>query len=416
MVNSEVINNQPWQQMIALVDMNSFFASIEQLDQPELFGRPVAVTNGLQGTCIITCSYEARYWGIKTGMRLKQAKKLCPDIIQRPSRPKRYAEISTKIMQALTAITPDIEVYSVDEAFLELTHCQRIIESPEVIANKIQELIIKISGLSCSIGISGDKTTAKYAAKQNKPHGITIIHPEKSVDALRDAPVTDLCGIANGIQRFLNAHGVYKCGDMKNIPISVLGKHFGHPGRRIWLMAQGKDPEKIKTDVAEPKSIGHGKVMPPNTKNIKIILMYLQHMSEKVSSRLRKHQLQSNCFYIGIKCKKGWIGEKMKHPYPTDDGRNIMKLGQKMILERWTGEGISQIQVTAIKPRISEQQIDFLEDRNQNIHIREKNRVMDSINERYGDLTIAPSNLIKRSSMPDVIAPAWKPTGHRRTV
>ena len=106
----------------------------------------------------------------------------------------------------------------------------------------------------------------------------------------------------------------------------------------------------------------------------------------------------------------------MKHPYPTDDGRNIMKLGQKMILERWTGEGISQIQVTAIKPRISEQQIDFLEDRNQNIHIREKNRVMDSINERYGDLTIAPSNLIKRSSMPDVIAPAWKPTGHRRTV
>ncbi len=416
MVNSEVINNQPWQQMIALVDMNSFFASIEQLDQPELFGRPVAVTNGLQGTCIITCSYEARYWGIKTGMRLKQAKKLCPDIIQRPSRPKRYAEISTKIMQALTAITPDIEVYSVDEAFLELTHCQRIIESPEVIANKIQELIIKISGLSCSIGISGDKTTAKYAAKQNKPHGITIIHPKKSVDALRDAPVTDLCGIANGIQRFLNAHGVYKCGDMKNIPISVLGKHFGHPGRRIWLMAQGKDPEKIKTDVAEPKSIGHGKVMPPNTKNIKIILMYLQHMSEKVSSRLRKHQLQSNCFYIGIKCKKGWIGEKMKHPYPTDDGRNIMKLGQKMILERWTGEGISQIQVTAIKPRISEQQIDFLEDRNQNIHIREKNRVMDSINERYGDLTIAPSNLIKRSSMPDVIAPAWKPTGHRRTV
>ena len=186
--------------MIALVDMDSFFASIEQFDQPELFGRPVAVTNGLQGTCIITCSYEARYWGIKTGMRLKEAKKLCPDIIQRPSRPKRYAEISTKIMRALTSITPDIEVYSVDEAFLELTHCQKIIKSPEVVAKKIQNLVAEVSGLPCSIGISGDKTTAKYAAKQNKPNGTTVIHPELSEEALSDAPVTDLCGIAKGMQ------------------------------------------------------------------------------------------------------------------------------------------------------------------------------------------------------------------------
>ena len=96
--------------MIALGDMISFIASIEQLDQPELFGRPIAVTNGHQGTCIITCSYEARYWGIKTGMRLKQAKKLSPELIQRPSRPKRYAEISTRIKHGLKNIPPDVEV------------------------------------------------------------------------------------------------------------------------------------------------------------------------------------------------------------------------------------------------------------------------------------------------------------------
>ena len=144
--------------------------------------------------------------------------------------------------------------------------------------------------------------------------------------------------------------------------------------------------------------------------------MYLQHMSEKVGSRLRKHRLQSDCFYIGIKCKKGWIGDRMKCPYPTDDGKSIMKLGRQMILERWTRDGINQIQVTAVRPKALAQQIDFLEDINQNIHVREKNRVMDLINNRYGDLTIVPSNLIKRSSMPDVIAPAWKPTGHRRTV
>ena len=132
-------NSLPWPRMIVLVDMNSFFASIEQLDQPELFGRPVAVTNGNQGTCIITCSYEARYWGIRTGMRLKQAKQLCPELIQRPSRPKRYAQISTKIMHGLKTITPDIEVYSVDEAFLDMPHCQKTIESPEKVAKSIKK-------------------------------------------------------------------------------------------------------------------------------------------------------------------------------------------------------------------------------------------------------------------------------------
>ena len=415
MANLEAINKDSWPRIIALVDMNSFFASIEQMDYPELYGRPVGVTNGLQGTCIITCSYEARSWGIKTGMRLKEAKKLCPDIIQRPSRPKRYAQISTRIMSALKTITPDMEVFSVDEAFLDLTHCKKIIHSPEQIAKKIQDLVCDVSGISCSVGISGDKTTAKYAAKQDKPYGITIIPPLDAESILENVPVDQLCGIGKGIKRFLNSHGVYKCGDMKNIPISVLGKHFGHPGRRIWLMAQGKDPEQIQTIVAPPKSIGHGKVMPPDTRDKRIILTYLQHMSEKVGARLRKHDFKSSVFFIGLKTKNGWIGSKMKLAYSIDDGKKIMQLGEKMIRHRWHGEGIHQIQVTALNPQKSNQQIDFLE-QGEHANIAIKNRVIDLINQKYGNLTIAPSNLMHRSSMPDVIAPAWKPSGHRQTI
>ena len=124
----------PWERAIILVDMNAFFASIEQLDRPEWRGRPLAVTNGLTGTCIITCSYEARAYGIKTGMRLKEGRKLCPDLIQCPARPQRYATVSSNIMQALQDITPDIEVFSVDEAFLDVTHCQRLLGPPERIA------------------------------------------------------------------------------------------------------------------------------------------------------------------------------------------------------------------------------------------------------------------------------------------
>ena len=419
MANSEAISKttQPcWSRMIALVDMNSFFASIEQLDQPELFGRPIAVTNGYQGTCIITCSYEARYWGIKTGMRLKQAKKLCPELIQRPSRPKRYAEISTRIMHGLKNITPDVEVYSVDEAFLDMTHCQKIIKSPEAVAKEIKELIFELSDLSCSIGVSGDKTTAKYAAKQNKPDGLTIIPPEKAEEALQAVPVTELCGIAKGIGGFLNTHGVYTCGDMKKIPISVLGQRFGNPGRRIWLMAQGKDPENIATCIAGPKSIGHGKVMPPNTRDKQTILVYLQHMSEKVGARLRRHDLQASRFFIGIRSQYGWISSKMQTEYPTNDGQQIMQLCHNLIDQQWHDQGISQIQVTAMNPRQCNQQLSLFENSQQEISCNNKNRIMDAINQRYGDLTIAPANLLHRSSMPDVIAPAWQPQGHRRTV
>ncbi|MDH5435818.1 MAG: DNA polymerase IV, partial [Gammaproteobacteria bacterium] len=106
-----------WPRAIILMDMNAFFASIEQMDRPKWRGKPVGVTNGRQGTCIITCSYEARAFGIKTGMRLREARLLCPELIQCPSRPERYAEVSTAIMESLSIITPDIEVFSVDEAF-----------------------------------------------------------------------------------------------------------------------------------------------------------------------------------------------------------------------------------------------------------------------------------------------------------
>ena len=106
-----------WPRVILLADMNAFFASVEQVDHPLWRGRPIALTNGDVGTCIITCSYEARAYGVRTGMRLKKARRLCPELIQCPARPERYAATSTAIMEALQEVTPDIEVFSVDEAF-----------------------------------------------------------------------------------------------------------------------------------------------------------------------------------------------------------------------------------------------------------------------------------------------------------
>lgn len=120
------MSNLAWPRMIALVDMNCFFAAVEQHDHPQWQNKPVAVTNGQLGTTIITCSYEARAYGVKTGMKLNTARLYCPQLIQAASRPERYAQLSTTIMDALIQLTPDIEVYSVDEAFLDFTHCQHL--------------------------------------------------------------------------------------------------------------------------------------------------------------------------------------------------------------------------------------------------------------------------------------------------
>ncbi|PIQ43184.1 MAG: hypothetical protein COV52_03100 [Gammaproteobacteria bacterium CG11_big_fil_rev_8_21_14_0_20_46_22] len=285
-----------WQRAIILIDMDAFFASIEQLDFPELRGKPVAITNGEAGTCIITASYEARRYGIKTGVRLPEAKKRCPSLIVCPSRPRRYVEISSAIMSSLESITPDIEVFSVDEAFLDVTHCQRLWGSPELMASKVKALVQSVSGVTCSVGLSGDKTTAKFAAKQQKPNGLTVIHPSEAKARLSTARVSELCGIGKGIAEFLAARGVVYCGDMEKLPIGVMAKRFGNLGRRIWLMCQAADPSKVSTSTQAAKSLGHGKVLPPNTRSVQDIQTYLRHLCEKLASRLRANGLEAQGF------------------------------------------------------------------------------------------------------------------------
>jgi DNA polymerase-4 len=394
--------------------MNAFFASIEQRDRPEWRGHPLAITNGLKGTCIITCSYEARSYGIQTGMRLKHARRLCPELIQCPAHPERYAATSAAIMTALQDITPDIEVFSVDEAFLDVTRCQRLLGTPSQIGRLAKRKVFEASGVLCSVGVSGDKTTAKFAAKLDKPDGLTVIPPWEAAQCLHDVPVTALCGIARGIGSFLAEYGVHTCGQVRQLPISVLAQRFGNPGRRIWYMCQGQDPATLQTDIPAPRSIGHGKVVPPNTRDRDLLLTWLLHMSEKVGARLRRHHLQALTFYIGLRTGSGWTGGKLRNALPTDNGHDIMALCRRVIDEGWRGEGIHQVQVTALDPVDTGSQLQLFDTLDETQ--REVNTVMDTVNRRYGELVLAPARLLNRSSMPNVIAPAWKPFGHRQTI
>ncbi|MES9901400.1 MAG: DNA polymerase IV [Sedimenticola sp.] len=404
-----------WPRAIILVDMNAFFCGVEQADHPEWQGRPIGITNGEQGTCIITSSYEARAYGVRTGMRVREAKAICPGFIQIPSRPERYAEVSTNIMHALTDITPDVEVFSVDEAFLDISHCRRLLGAPPRVARLVKQTVQEASGgVLCSVGVSGDKTTAKYAAKLHKPDGLTVIPPQQAAATLAPIAVTELCGIADGIGRFLAERGIHRCGDMQRLPIGELGRRFGNPGRRIWLMAQGLDPEPVKQSVPEPKSIGHGKVMPPETRDPQVIITFLQHMAEKVAARLRRCDYRADRFFIGLRTAEAWLSGNYPYNPPTDHGADIMALCRHFMATLWKGQGVYQVQVTAVSLTPDRGQLDLFAP--ERLRQQQLDGAMDAINRRYGEFTLAPARLLLRSKMPNVIAPAWKPFGHRETI
>ena len=404
-----------WKKIILHVDMNAFFASIEQRDNVALQGKPVAVTNGKYGSCIITCSYEARAFGIKTGMKFSDAKLLCPKIIRKSSNPKKYADTSTRIMNILQNISPDVEIFSVDEAFVDLTNCKKIYRSPLDVACTIKDKIYSDVSLPCSIGISENKSMAKFAAKLKKPDGITILNIKKAKQVLQNYLVTELCGVSKGIQKFLNAHNVYTCGDMERIPISILGNRYGNVGRKIWLMAQGLDYDSLKQENKLPKSFGHGKVTIPGLKDVYLIKKIFRHMCEKVAKRMRINNFESNKYIIGFKTWDGWYARKFQLAYYTNSGSSIYKLAELILPEIDYNVGINQVQVTASNPKTLDQQLDIF---NSVIDSKEQkiDNAIDAIHHKFVNVKVGPRKIIRRSKFPDVISPSWRPTGWKRSV
>ena len=406
-----------WKRCIAHVDMDAFFASVEQKLQPRLRNQPIAITNGSHGSCVITCSYEARAFGIKTGMRFAEARQLCNGIEQCPSRPEVYARTSQKVMEALqNHITPDIEVYSVDEAFLDMSKVHLANKDPQHLARRIQSCIYEAVGLPASVGIGGDKTTAKFAAKKAKPKGVWVVSPMHAKKILAQMPVDKLCGIGSGIRRFLAKHGVHTCGGVAHLPVHILADRFGHGGKRIWLMCQGKDPDPIRTVQKDPKTMGHGKVLPPGVRDQSRLRGYISYMAFKLSCRLQQHNLWAQKIWIGITAGHVHTGIE----FPLQVGANDYPLMQKLVdivlQECWRPNTVyKKIQITATELCRHRQNDLFNGKCKQHIRQESLDSTLARINEKFGFSTLRPASL-KALSSPDVIAPSWQPSGHRQTI
>ena len=410
---------QYWRRAIILVDMNAFFAAVEQKDHPEWRGRPVAITNGAQGSCIITCSYEARAYGIKTGMRLKEARRLCPDLIQVASRPERYASVSQKIMQALQSVTPDVEIFSVDEAFLDVTACQRLHGGALACAHLTKYVVFKASGLHCSVGLSSDKTAAKYAAKLDKPNGLTVIPPDEVQARFEHLPVSELCGISRGTANFLAGHAAYTCGDVARLPMQVLSKRFGNRGRRLWLMCAGRDPDAVCNRQTFPKSMGHGKVLPPDTRCRDSVQAYFLHMCLKLGARMRQNGIHARQFRLAVRLKRGWAAQLHTTPAATQD-HMLIYAGVERLLDVEVGsQGVFHVQVTALDPSPYMPQLDIWASAAERAELQRRTQwlqAQDQVQQRYGRAALMPASLLDSPGMTDVIPPSWRASGHRQCI
>ena len=226
--------------IIMCIDMDAFFASVEQQVNPKLRGKPIAVIGSGGRTVITTRSYEARAYGVKTGMNIYEAKKLCPDLILVVGDNEKYAHTCNELAAIYSKYTPDIEIYSIDEAFLDITTTHHLFGGPEAIGFAIKKEVKDQFGINCTVGIAPNILMAKLASDIAKPDGLQWIKPEHTETLLKDLPVKDLWGIGSATAEKLEQLGIRTCGELGKAPASLLRNKFGINGETLKHMGQGR--------------------------------------------------------------------------------------------------------------------------------------------------------------------------------
>lgn len=244
------------------VDMDAFYASVEQLDNPELRGKPLAVGGSRERGVVAAASYEARKFGVRSAMPSKTAYQKCPDLIFVRPRFERYKEVSNLIHGVFREYTDLIEPLSLDEAFLDVTANKKGTPSATMIAKEIKERIKEVTGLTASAGISVNKFLAKIASDYDKPDGLTLIGPEKVIPFLEQLAIDEFFGVGKVTAEKMKKLGIHTGADLKKWPIESLKMHFGKAGRFYYHIVRGEDnrpvnPNRIRKSLGAENTFDH---------------------------------------------------------------------------------------------------------------------------------------------------------------
>ncbi len=292
---SAICNPKSAIKTILHVDMNAFFASVEQRANPALRDRPIAVIGSKHRGVILSPSYEARAYGVKTGMTYGEAKKACPGIVMAIADSAKYSQACERLIAIWSEFTPVVELFSIDEAFLDVTGCEALFGDPVRIALRIKERIWEEMGLLCSIGIAPNKLLAKLGSDLQKPDGLVLITPDFVADVLEDLPVQQICGIGPNLTKQLASMGIQTCGELGRASVRMLTARFGILGERLRDMARGIDDDPVvsaaEQEAEASRSMGHSMTLEEDCADRTMIERHLLQLSEKVGQRLRRGRI-----------------------------------------------------------------------------------------------------------------------------
>jgi len=279
------------------VDMDAFFVQLEVNLRPQLEGKPVVVGGSGRRGVVAAASYEARAYGVFSAMPSVKAKQLCPDLIFLKGNLPLYAKVSQRIMQVMLSYTPDVEQISIDEAFLDVSGCEKLFGPPYEIAKQIRADVLKRESVRCSVGVGSTKLIAKLASREAKPIpskdgvkpglGVCQIAPEEEVAFLHPKPVSALFGVGPATQKVLNRLGVETVGDLAALPVATLVGALGNShGTHVAMLARGIDASPVVSEHVE-KSISHEITFPHNLTTTAELNKAMWQLAEKVGTRLR---------------------------------------------------------------------------------------------------------------------------------
>lgn len=326
-------------QAIGLLDLDAFFASVEQLDHPEWRGKPVIVGEPPESRGVVsTASYEARMFGVRSAMSSAQAQRLCPHAFWTKGNFARYREMSAQVMAILADETPYVDQVSIDEAFFDVTPGRFNTENPVEICKRISTRVSKL-GITCSIGLGSSKTVAKIASERDKPHGLTIVIPGTERAFLSPLPVRAMSGIGAAAERMLNERGIRTLGAIARARQSDLIAVFGVNADLMRERAQGKElsavspidaPEDVKS-VSNERTFAHDLIERADIEAAIVLL------GESIARRMRRKALLGNT--VTLKLKYSWgTGKTIQRrlPHPTDDENVFVPVALSLLSSIWS--------------------------------------------------------------------------------
>jgi DNA polymerase-4 len=396
------------------VDMDAFFASVEQHDNPDLKGKPIAVTGVGERTVITTSSYEARQYGVKTGMTPREAKKLCPHIIFVTGRNRRYAETCEKLETICDRFTPDRETYSIDEIFLDITGSHHLFGGPEEMARAIKETVKEELGINCTIGIGPNIPIAKLASDLAKPNGLKWIKKEMVASVLETLPVKKLWGIGPHTEEKLRAMGIKTCGELGTAPLSLLIKKFGVFGSQLKAMGSGILDRPLEPADSDPKSIGHSRTFEKDLWKREDIEPQLLSLSEMVGRRARRYGYKGKKVTLTVRYADfKTFTRQTTIPDCTNDTGEIYRTALSLFdgIHLTTSIRLLGVSLSAFGKN---EQLTLFEEP----HRKDRDallKAMDRVNDKFGENKITWASTVNQKKGHSVISPAWRTSGVRKS-